>query len=665
MKLLYPQFLWALTALAIPLLIHLFNFRRYTTIYFSSNRFLQQAVKDSKSINRLRQLLIMATRMLALAMLVIAFAQPYWPTNADGKAANEYSSIYIDNSPSMLAVVNQTDLLTKARTQAVEIIKSLPEQQKIQVLTNDFAGRQLNYYSKLEAIEMIDEIKPSYAFRSNKAISEKIIQAQEKLPNPNIDVYWLSDFQRAAFAENLSAPDSWTQTIVPIRAEQEVSNLAIDSVWFDRPVLQPGFDQELNIQLSNSGDSENRRVAISLTLDGQLQGAKEIEVNSGTKTTTQFTIRVSDVKAYQGEVSIKAGTPSFDNTFYFGFNVSEPFQILLTGNNENLAKFKKLFKDSIFKLNYSPLLGLDYQSLKNYDLIILNAAEEVPSGLALAISENLKAGKNAVIIPSSLSADGVNTVLTAAGFRTLGTKSGEARVFKISWQDSHYKGVFNNRPKTALLPQVEEYYHYSKTQGYPLLSFENGEPFVSRLTHGAGQLILVTSDLQKNNFDQHPLFVPTLLNAALYSRPSAELYTLAGKPNGPKYASVPNSDSPLRLNVNDEEIIPRQRNVQNKIELYDLASEIPPGVYEVENNQTLMGYLGVNPPPAESEWHFLTDAEIASNLGTGEDAILNADDNQLAYIVGRAYKGSSLWQWFVASTLLFLFIEMMLIKIWK
>jgi hypothetical protein len=173
----------------------------------------------------------MAARMIALAMLVIAFAQPYWPAKSDSTVANEFSSIYIDNSPSMLAVVDQTDLLTKARTQAVEIIKNLPEQQKIQILTNNFSGRQLNFYSKIEAIEMVDEIKTSYAFRSNEAITAKIIQAQEKQENPNIDIYWLSDFQKVAFTENISAPDSWTQNVIPIRAVQEVSNIAIDSVF--------------------------------------------------------------------------------------------------------------------------------------------------------------------------------------------------------------------------------------------------------------------------------------------------------------------------------------------------------------------------------------------------------------------------------------------------
>ena len=81
MKFLYPQFLYALTALAIPIIIHLFNFRKFKTIYFSNVRFLKEVKQQTKAQSELKHLLILLSRLLAITSLVLAFAQPYIPEN--------------------------------------------------------------------------------------------------------------------------------------------------------------------------------------------------------------------------------------------------------------------------------------------------------------------------------------------------------------------------------------------------------------------------------------------------------------------------------------------------------------------------------------------------------------------------------------------------------
>ncbi|MGB0178389.1 MAG: BatA domain-containing protein, partial [Owenweeksia sp.] len=126
MNFLYPQFFWALFALTIPVIVHLFNFRRYKTIYFSNNRFLQAIQKKSQSFNQLRHLIILCCRLLALALLVIAFTQPYIPAKESGAEQSSYAALYIDNSLSMKTQGPNGPLLDEARGQAVDIIKALP-----------------------------------------------------------------------------------------------------------------------------------------------------------------------------------------------------------------------------------------------------------------------------------------------------------------------------------------------------------------------------------------------------------------------------------------------------------------------------------------------------------------------------------------------------------
>lgn len=665
MKFLYPQFLWALSALAIPLIIHLFNFRRYTTIYFSNTRFLQNVVKQSKSINRLRQLLIMLARMLALAMLVIAFANPYIPSETSGPDAGTYASIYIDNSPSMLSGEEQSSLLANARTRAVEIIKSLPENYRVQVLTNDFQGRQQRFYSKAQAVDLVDAIDVSYASRESDEIIEKIKQAQEKEDDPKLEVFWLSDFQKEAFDRDLEIPDNWTQTILPFRMQENLGNIAIDSVWFEKPVLQPGFDQELKVQISNSGSSDSRKVSVNFSLDEQLQGAKEVDVAAGSRATTTFTLRADEAKAFKGTISVDAGNPYFDNKFYFTYSVDRPFRILLTGSEKLKDKFEKLYRDSIYQLEYSGLSQIDYSTLGNYDLIILNAPESVPSGFVQALKENLQNGRNVVLIPSAETADPINNALNNLSLPALGVKKPAANALDVSWDDPHFKNVFNNTPDRPALPKTEEHYGYSSRTGYSLVNLEDGSPLVSRIPVGTGSLFLMTADLEKTNLSAHPIFVPLMLNAALFSRKSTALYTLAGKSKGPVFEIQDLGESPLAIQTEEAELIPRQRTRNQSVELYDLPTELKPGIYDVTRNTNFQGYVAINPPPAESRWSFLTDEELSQRFGLQGDNILEANSGDIGFSISERYNGTALWKWFIAAALLFLVIEIILIKLWK
>ena len=79
MQFLYPSFLWALLALAIPIIIHLFFFRRFKKVYFTNVKFLKEVKEETSARRKLRNFLVLLMRLLAIAMLVFAFAQPFIP----------------------------------------------------------------------------------------------------------------------------------------------------------------------------------------------------------------------------------------------------------------------------------------------------------------------------------------------------------------------------------------------------------------------------------------------------------------------------------------------------------------------------------------------------------------------------------------------------------
>ena len=158
MQFLFPTFLWALLALVIPIIIHLFYFRRFKKVYFTNVRFLKELKEETASRNKLKNLLVLLARLLALAFLVFAFAQPILMHNKSLDVRSKAISIFIDNSYSMDALSEEVPLITLAKDRARDIINAYSENDVFQILTHDFEGKHQRLVGKEDALNLIDEI---------------------------------------------------------------------------------------------------------------------------------------------------------------------------------------------------------------------------------------------------------------------------------------------------------------------------------------------------------------------------------------------------------------------------------------------------------------------------------------------------------------------------
>ena len=157
MKFLFPQFLWALLLLAIPLIIHLFNFRRYKKVVFSNVSMLKEIETQSRKTKQLKKWLILFSRLIALSSLILAFALPYFPSQSS-VFSRKLVSIYIDNSQSMLAEGENGQLFENAKNKARQIIKNLPENAEIQIIDNSLSSSSNKIYSTANALRLMNWI---------------------------------------------------------------------------------------------------------------------------------------------------------------------------------------------------------------------------------------------------------------------------------------------------------------------------------------------------------------------------------------------------------------------------------------------------------------------------------------------------------------------------
>ena len=198
MQFLYPTFLFALTALAIPIILHLFYFRRFKKVYFTNVRFLREVKEETSARSKLRNLLVLLMRLLAIGMLVFAFAQPFIPQNAEVKQGQKAISVFVDNSFSMAALSQNAPLLERAKQRAREIVQAYGVEDEFQILTSDFEGRHQRLVSREDALNLIEEIRLSPASRE---LSKVLTRQQQALGTGRADTqtaYVISDFQQNA-----------------------------------------------------------------------------------------------------------------------------------------------------------------------------------------------------------------------------------------------------------------------------------------------------------------------------------------------------------------------------------------------------------------------------------------------------------------------------------
>src|ERR1700744_3076311 len=197
MHFLYPAFLFALAALAIPVIIHLFNFRRYQKVYFSNVQFLKEIQEQQASRRNLKERLILAARLLALLFLVLAFARPFIPgKNVTGSGKQQVVSIFVDNSYSMQTLNKEGTLLDEAKRRAKEIASAYSVNDRFQLLTQDFEGKHQRLLSRDEFNDAVDAVKISQQSRN----LQQIVDREQSLLNTQQgslrSAYVISDIQK-------------------------------------------------------------------------------------------------------------------------------------------------------------------------------------------------------------------------------------------------------------------------------------------------------------------------------------------------------------------------------------------------------------------------------------------------------------------------------------
>lgn len=688
MQFIHPLFLIAMSAMAIPILIHLFNFRKYKRVYFTNVRLLQEIQQETKKQSRLRQWLILLARLLAIASLVIAFAQPYIPASKQQKKITDQQnvSIYVDNSFSMEAVSTEGKLLDVGKNKALEIMSAYAPSDLFQLLTNDFEGKHQRFVSPEELRRMIDEVQVS---PNTKSIPEIINRQNDMLPAGgmvNYDAYIISDFQVTTAQILAAKPDTninWFLT--PLTAEKR-NNLFIDSVYFLSPVHQPGQPVMLRVRIQNASGESLEKIPVKLTINSVQKALASIDMqpNATTDITLSYTENSSGIQ--YGLVEIVDYPIVHDDKFYFAYPVLPVIPVMAINEKEDNKYLNALFhNDSLVRFTNSAVKQLDYNKLFLNSLVVLNSPGEISSGLAQEINRYVRSGGNLVVFPPlDGKVDSYNTLLALFnlnGYASLDTA--RQRMATINVESELYNEVFEKNssgrvvlPENIDLPMVFKYFSYkqeNRSQAEVLCKLQNNQPFLITTPIDKGQVYIFCTPLDDtwSIFPRHMIFVPTMYKIALLSNPMPPLSYVAGES---ATVEIP-ADSLIETNVykikkrdSDFEVIPAVKKIGTKISLvtYDQIREA--GFYEVSAGINPIAGITFNYNRKESDLTCLTWAQLEEHiqrLPVRNIRIIKEKKSSIAREIHQIKQGTPLWKLFIILALLFLAMEILLIRLLK
>lgn len=680
MQFLHPEILWGLGAITIPIIVHLFNFRKFRRVAFSNVAFLKEIKQDTQSKSRIKHFLILLMRMLAITCIVFAFAQPYFPVEDRAvEMGNQTVSIYIDNSFSMEAENEEGQLLELAKNKALEIVEVYGPTDQFQLLTNDFEGRHQRLVNQEEALERIEEVELSSHARM---LSEVLIRQKDALARGEGDrrsAFVLSDLQRSTHDfENIQADSTVAVRMVPSGVENG-SNIYIDSVWFETPVRQLNQSERLNIRIKNTRQAATENIPLRLTINGQQKAIGSFNLQPGLPTDTALYFSHTAPGIKQAVLHLDDYPVTFDDDFFFSYDVAEQISVMELHAPGAGTYFRKIFADDSY-YTYERLLAtsVDYGRLAEINLIILNELPEISSGLASQLLAFIENGGSVLAVPGETSqAEGYNLLFSSVGTPPItGRNEQRLKVSDIRLDHPLYTGIFERLPQNVDLPEAMVWFNRqtdNRSGEEILLALQNGVPFLSRKAVGQGQFYWCAAPLapSASTFAQHAFFVTSALRIAEFSQPAPPLYATIGNESAITLRNIDEaSDQPYRMvhAATGMEFLPESRRISGSTELFPRQDILEAGNYRITLNGQAVGTASYNFPRNESELETIAPDALRATLdaaGLPQISVLNAGLETLQKQVNSLDAGFQLWYSFIILALIFLALEVLLIKFWR
>jgi Aerotolerance regulator N-terminal len=638
----HPEILYFLFLLVIPILVHLFQFRRFKKEYFTNVKLLKEIQIQTRKSKSIKKWLLLALRLLLLAALIIAFAQPFF-TAKDAQNKENELVILLDNSFSMQAKGAKGELLKRS---IQELLESFPENQTFSLLTNKEVFWDTDIKSIQKELQQLDYAPTSFE------LDALINQVELKKPNVSKDYMIISD--------GISVT---SEKINTISEKNEV-------YW-----LQPKAEKSVNISIENASITEVSDafyiLEVVLKAFGNVENETPLTLYDNDKAIakTQVTFEKSEQKIklsipkkeMAGKIIIQDNSLQFDNEFFFTIQSPKKTNVAIIGEASKNKFLHRIYTKDDFITYETTLEELNFNRLKDQQTIVLNEISEISQALQTNLVSFYQKGGNIILIPSAESnLESLNSLSKKIGNVIYSNPSKtEKQITKISFNHPIYKNVFEKNVTNFQYPKVNSNFIISKNSS-PVLQFDDASVFLSSVTNKLGTVYFFASAINKtnSNFQNSPLIVPTFFNMAIGNDTKDKLaFTISENETKIIDADLKKDEVVSVSNVSNS-FIPMQQILSNKVKLTFGDYPEQTGNYDVKQKDKLITSISFNFPRNES------DVTLQSTLNNDNFAKINSVDEVLNDLHTKR-TDTALWKWFIITTLLLLLIELLIQKFVK
>jgi hypothetical protein len=637
----YPEILWGLLLLLIPIFIHLFQLRRYQKTPFTNVKLLKKVISTSRKSSTLKKWLILLARMGVVGFLVLAFAGPY--TAQENALTPKSYVFYLDNSFSMHSKAENGTLLQQA---IQTFAQNIPEDETFTLFTNTETFRNV------QVADIKNELLNTPVTSKQLSFKDMMLKGQnlfEDNKNREHHLVLISDFQQQLNMDPtaMASTNDLKKHFVKLKAENTM-NTSIDSVYLENTALGRG---ELVVQLSATESELNLPVSL---YNGNELVAKTAAQFQNQKATVRFTL--PEQENIKGRVVIADNGLEYDNQFYFSLETSNDIRVMCINVAENNF-LTRIFTEAEFLVTNTSLAQLNYSDIASQNLIILNELEKIPNALTLALQAFLNDGGSVAVIPGTeIDANTYNALLSTMANTQLDTlKNLEVSIAEVNTAHPLYKNVFEGNVTNFQYPKVSHYFTV-ESQLPMVLGLQNGAPF---LLGNEGRYVFTASLGSGNsNFKNSPLIVPTFYNMGKQSLKLPPLYSTLGNSLTIEVPITLSQDEILKLTKGQESFIPQQEVLPKKVRL--LLNGLPEtdGTYTIENKNQSLQNISFNYDRKESELRY-------TDVFTFPDAQLHTGLEDFFEEVQKNNAINEFWKWFVILALVFVLLETALHKLIK
>ncbi|HKN64748.1 MAG TPA: BatA domain-containing protein [Gemmatimonadaceae bacterium] len=556
MSFLAPLFLAGLTALAVPVIIHLINRERREVVPFPSLMFLQRIPYRSVRRQKLRHILLLVLRCLALAIVVMAFARPFvrrdTPLRAAGSGARELV-VLVDRSYSMGA----GDHWSRAQAAARRAISGLgpTDRATLVAFDNDAAALTPPTHDAATLNAAVAALQPSSEgtrYAPPLKLASQILAASNL---PRREVVLITDFQRRGWAvrDEIAFPTQTTLTNVDVAAgDTALADAAVADVSVQR---NEGERDRAVIaaRLTNTAAAAVDNADVTLEINGRVAETKRTTIPARGATQVRFAPIAIPNGTSAGLVRFTAAAPpransiAADDRYYFTIAPDAGVSVLLVEPSTPRANQSLYLTRALaigdrpsFRIDVRKTGGLAPADLEGRSLIIFDEVPPPSGDGATRLHDFLAAGGGVLLIAGDqLPAGTWSGEWSSALPGTIGPvvdRAGEAGG-TLAWIDYDHP-VFDvfNAPRSGDFATAR-FLRYRRLTVRPdsvrrssaaadtasgshvLARFDDGAPALVEQRIGRGKLLVWTStfDSYWNDLALQPVFLPFVHQVAKYA----------------------------------------------------------------------------------------------------------------------------------------------------